>query len=351
MRLHADMVVERGSLLLDIGLDVAAGETAVLLGPNGAGKTTVLHCIAGLVALDAGRIAMGDRIFDDGTGRVRLAPSERNVGVVFQDYLLFPDLDVTENVAFGLRSRGVAATEARRVALGWLDRMNLGPTARMSPGDLSGGQAQRVALARALATNPDVLLLDEPLAALDVATRQEVRRYLRRFLAEFDGPRILVTHDPVEAMVLGDRLVIIEGGKVTQDGTPSHVGRHPRSAYVASLVGLNLLRGAGDGRNVRLVGGGEISAADTVPAGDVFVVVRPQSVALYETPPAGTPRNVWASTVIGLDGERDRVRVELDGPVPIVAEVTPSAVADLHLEIGSRVYAVVKATDVTVYPD
>ncbi len=350
MSLRADIAVVRGTLAVDIRLEIADGETVVLLGPNGAGKTTILHAIAGLVRIDNGAVEVGGRTLDDSAAGVRVAPADRNIGVVFQDYLLFPHLDATENVAFGLRSRGTAVGPARAAARSWLDRMGLAGVADALPRSLSGGQAQRVALARALATDPDVLLLDEPLAALDVGTRQDVRRDLRRLLAAFPGPRILVTHDPMEAMMLGDRLVIVEDGKITQDGTPAHVARHPRSAYVASLVGLNLLRGTGDGHTVTLAGGGEISAADTVPRGPVFAVVRPQSVALYRKAPAGTPRNVWASTVVGLDTERDRVRVELDGPVPLVAEVTPSAVAELDLDIGSEVHAVAKATDVTVYP-
>ena len=181
---------------------------------------------------------------------------QRPVGFVFQDYLLFPHLSALENVAFGLRARGLARAEARRRAAAWLERVGLAAHAAARPRALSGGQAQRVALARALVGEPRLLLLDEPLAALDAATRTEVRRDLRRHLASFDGTRLLVTHDPLDAIALADRLVVLEGGRVTQTGSPAEVSGRPRSRYVAELVGVNLYRGRADGASVQLAGGG-----------------------------------------------------------------------------------------------
>jgi molybdate transport system ATP-binding protein len=296
--------------------------------------------------------------------------------VVFQDYLLFPRMSVLDNVAFGLRARGVGQAEARDRAHGWLRRLDIDAQAPARPRTLSGGQAQRVALARALATDPRLLLLDEPLAALDAGARLQVRTELRRHLATFAGARLLITHDPVDALVLADRLVIVESGRVTQTGTPAEVTARPRSRYVARLVGINLLHGtATDPHTVRLATGADLTTADPVPppvppptpaaatgpAGGaglagaagaeagVAVAIRPQAVALHRRRPDGSPRNTWSATVVDLEADRDRVRVTLDGPVPLTAEVTPAAVADLELAPGTPVWATVKATDLTVY--
>jgi molybdate transport system ATP-binding protein len=206
-----------------------------------------------------------------------------------------------------------------------------------------------VALARALATRPRLLLLDEPLAALDASTRQETRRELRRQLESYDGVRVLVTHDPLEAGSLADRLVVVEDGRVVQSGTPAEISARPRSRYVADLVGLNLLRGTGAGDHVDLPGGA-VLVAPGAGRGDVLAVVHPRAVALHRRPPDGTPRNVWPGVAGSLDREGDRVRVLVAGPVPIVAEVTAAAVDDLRLAEGGDVWVSVKATEVTVYP-
>jgi molybdate transport system ATP-binding protein len=277
-------------------------------------------------------------------------PTERRpVGFVFQDYLLFPHLSALENVAFGLRARGLPRAEARRRAAAWLERVGLAAHGASRPRALSGGQAQRVALARALAGDPRLLLLDEPLAALDAATRAEVRRDLRRHLASFDGTRLLVTHDPLEAIALADRLVVLEGGRVTQTGTPAQVSARPRSRYVAELVGVNLFRGRADGGRVELASGAVVVTAGD-HHGEVFAAVHPHAVALHRHRPEGTPRNVWAGTADTLDVLGDRVRVRVTGSMPIVAEVTPAAAGELRLADGGPVWASVKATEVTVYP-
>jgi molybdate transport system ATP-binding protein len=217
------------------------------------------------------------------------------------------------------------------------------------PRALSGGQAQRVALARALATEPRLLLLDEPLAALDAGIRSDVRRDLRRHLGTFEGIRLLVTHDPVDAYALADRLIIIEGGRVEQVGPIAEVTARPRSRYIAELVGVNLLSGTGDGGAVTMANGARVVPADRVD-GPAFAVIQPHAVALYRTMPDGSPRNVWAVTVADIDRRADRVRVRLDGAVPLVAEITPAALDALGLRPGDAIWASVKATEIATYP-
>jgi molybdate transport system ATP-binding protein len=349
MSLQASVELTLGQLDLEVDIAVATGELVVLLGPNGAGKTTLLRAIAGLVPLRGGRIELDGIVLEDVQARERVPTERRPIGFVFQDYLLFPHLSAMENVAFGLRARGVPRAQARARAGAWLERVGLGDHARSRPRSLSGGQAQRVALARAMVGDPRLLLLDEPLAALDAATRSEVRRDLRRHLASFDGTRLLVTHDPLEAMTMADRLVVLEQGHVTQTGTPAEVSGQPRSRYVAELVGMNLLSGHAIGHIVKLAAGGELVAADE-NQGEVFAAVHPHSVALHRQPPEGTPRNVWAGTAETLEVIGDRVRVRVAGQVPIVAEVTPAAASELRLADGGPVWATVKATEVDVYP-
>ncbi len=350
--LDVDMAVRLGSLDLQVAFSVAAGETVALLGPNGAGKTTILRALAGLQAIDAGHIRLNDIPLDDPAAGVHVAAERRPIGVVFQDYLLFPNLSVLENVAFGLRSRGIPRGVARGVARDWLERVGLGHTARSRARQLSGGQQQRVALARALATSPRLLMLDEPLAALDVGTRNELRRELRHHLAAHDTVRVLVTHDPLDAHALADRVLVIEAGRLTHQGRLADVAAHPRSPYVAELVGLNLLEGTLRAGVLRLSGDEAelISAASDVPDGPAFAAVHPHAVALHATQPHGSPRNTWPATVAELDHHADRVRVRLAGPVPLVAEITPAALAELDLHPGDPVWASVKATEITTYP-
>jgi molybdate transport system ATP-binding protein len=347
--LEARLALTLGQLELAAELSVATGELVVLLGPNGAGKTTLLRALAGLVPLDRGRVTLDGTVLDDLATGEHVPTERRPVGFVFQDYLLFPHLSAIENVAFGLRARGLPRAEARRRAGTWLERVGLAGHAGARPRALSGGQAQRVALARAMVGDPRLLLLDEPLAALDAATRTEVRRDLRRHLASFDGTRLLVTHDPLEAMALADRLVVLEHGRVTQSGRPAEVSERPRSGYVAELVGVNLYRGRADGAAVELADGGRLIAAGD-HRGEVFAAVHPRAVALHRRVPEGTPRNVLPGTAETVDVVGDRVRVRVAGQVPIVAEVTPAAVGELRLADGGPVWASVKATEVTVYP-
>lgn len=324
------------------------GATVALVGPNGAGKTTLLRALSGLQPLDRGRVVLDGEVLDDPSAGVRVPPERRPVGVVFQDYVLFPHLTARQNVAFGLRCRGERRAEANRTAGEWLARVGLGDRAGARPRELSGGQAQRVALARALAVRPRLLLLDEPLAALDATARLDVRHELRRQLTAFPGVRLLITHDPVEALALADELAVVEDGRLVQHGPPADVAAHPRSRYVADLVGVNLYRGRGEPGRVAL-GGGQVLHVAGAPAGDVFATVHPRAVSLHRRRPEGTPRNVWPGVAHDLDFAGERVRVQVAGALPIVAEVTPAAVRELDLAGGGDVWVSVKAAEVEVY--
>jgi molybdate transport system ATP-binding protein len=346
--LDVALAVRVGTFELECAFSLSDSDVVAILGPNGAGKTTLLRCLAGLIPIDEGTIVLDGMVLDAPASDTFVVPEERPVGYVFQDYLLFPHLSARENVAFGLRSRGMATREARTIADQWLDRVGLAERAKSKPKQLSGGQAQRVALARALAMNPRLLLLDEPLAALDVGARSEVRRELRRHLASFDAVRLLVTHDPVDALALANRLLIFEDGKLAQDGTIDEVTRRPRSRYVADLVGVNLFRGVASGTRVDVEPGQHIVISEA-EQGEVYALIRPNAVALYRSEPEGSPRNLWRGPIESVELLGERVRVRVAGTLPLVADVTPSAVRDLGLEEGVEIWASVKATEVLTY--
>jgi molybdate transport system ATP-binding protein len=351
--LAVDATVRRGGFGLTIALKVPPGQVLGLLGPNGAGKTTLLRALAGLTPVAEGRVTLGGQVLDDAATGTFVDTARRPTGYLFQDYRLFPHLTVAENVAFSPRARGLGKAAARAAARHWLDRLGLTDLAGRKPAELSGGQAQRVALARALAGEPALLLLDEPLAALDARTRLDVQSELRQHLADFAGPCVLVTHDPLEALVLADRLVVLEDGRVVQDGTPAQVARQPATEYVAKLVGLNLYAGRADGTAISLSTGGSFVVPGNGRRGDVLVAVRPSSVVVSsEQPHATSARNVWPAVVTGLTMLADRVRLDLDGEPSVLADVTAAAVTELSLTPGSRVWLSVKATDLEVYhPD
>ena len=345
--LDARIRLDRPWLDLDLAIEVPAGATAVLLGPNGAGKTTALMVIAGHIALDEGVIRLGESVLDDPGKDVFVPPSERHIGIVFQDHLLFPTMDIAENVAFGLRSRGVGRAQARSAAIQWLERLELSDLAGRKSSELSAGKAQRVALARALIIEPDLLLLDEPFAALDATGRTQVRRIISAHLEEFAGPRLVITHDPVEATLLGDEVYVVEEGKLTQRGDASALRLRPATRYVADLVGTNLLRGmAQDGRVD--VDGHVLHVAEEGVRGPVSLIIHPRAVGLHVTPPTGSARNSWQTRVLVIEDLGVRVRLEVGDPLPLAAEVTPAAVADLGLAPGSPVWISVKATEITV---
>ncbi len=350
MSLLADVRVTLGDFSEQVELSVADGEVVAVLGPNGSGKSTLLRCLAGIQPLRSGRIELDGTVLDDPQAGILVPPEGRPCGVVFQEYLLFPHLSAQANVAFGPRSRGVGKNEAARRALGWLDRFGVGEHAAVKPGRLSGGQAQRVALARALAVEPSLLLLDEPMAALDVGQRGSVRHELRHHLTAFGGSCVMVTHDPLDAAAIADRLVIVEKGVVVQHGTLDVITTRPRTAYVAELAGLNLLRGSARGTELLLEGGTPLRTA-TPESGHVLAVIAPRDIALYPDPPVGSPRNTWPTRVAEVHLLGDRARVLLGAPIRVAAEITTASLASLGLTEGAPVWASVKATQIDVYPD
>jgi molybdate transport system ATP-binding protein len=347
--LDARLVVKRPGFQLDLALRIGAGEVVALLGPNGAGKTTALRALAGLLPLSGGHIELAGHRLDDPAARIWSPAERRPVGVVFQDYLLFPHLSALDNVAFGPRCQGAGRREAREQAAGWLDRVGLAGHARSKPRQLSGGQAQRVALARALAVHPDLLLLDEPLAALDARTRLDTRAELHRHLSDHGGATLLVTHDPLDAMVLADRLIIVEDGRMVQEGDATTVTAQPRTDYVARLVGLNLYRGRAEAHTVTLADGFTLTLADAID-GDVFVAFPPAAIALHPAAPEGSPRNTWPATITGIQRHGDNLRVQLTGAIAAAADVTPAAAAQLRLTPGQQIWAAVKAAETRAYP-
>lgn len=354
--LSARLCIGRGAFTLDAELFARSGETLALIGPNGAGKSTILAALAGLAPLDAGYVRLGDRVLDDTAARIRVPIARRGIGIVFQDLRLFPALDVRDNIAYGLRARGISRSAGRATAERMLADLEIAHLARAKPPSLSGGEAQRVALARALVIEPALLLLDEPLAAIDARARADLRALLRRTLPAFGGPRLLVTHDPVEALVLADRLAVIEDGRIVQHGPPEEVRARPRSAFVAALVGLNLLRGrlrhAPEGVAMVVGEEGSLTVIDPgLPAGsEVAAILPPSAVTLHRDQPRGSARNVLSATVEYVEFDGDRARVRLDGRPPLVAEVTAASASELGLAAGERVWASVKATEVRIEP-
>ena len=363
--LSLHVVLQRGGFSLDASAQVGSGEVLAVLGPNGSGKSTLLRTVAGLLTVGEGHLRMGNDVWDEPERGLFVPAVDRSVGIVFQDYRLFPHLSVLDNVAFPARARGARRGAARAKAAALLERMGVADFAARRPTALSGGQAQRVALARALAGDPRVLLLDEPLAALDARTRLEIRSGLRQHLVTFGGPSIVVTHDPLEALVLADRIVVLEAGRVVQDDAPAVVARRPATDYVAQLMGLNFYTGVLTDRpthRVDLDGGGVLFAAghdrevddDVVPVDGtrMLVVVAPSAITVHaHEPDAGSARNVWSGLVAGLELLTDRVRIAVDGKPSALVDVTPAAVTALRLEAGQRVWLSAKATEVVSYPD
>lgn len=333
----------------EVAFDVGPAETVAVLGPNGAGKSTLLSVIAGLLRPDAGQAAIGDRVlFDLAGGRnVWTAPHLRRTALLAQEPLLFPHLSALENVAFGPRSAGASRTAAAETARHWLGEVDAVELASRRPGQLSGGQAQRVAVARALAAGPELLLLDEPMAALDIHAAPLLRRLLKRVLA---GRRaVIVTHDVLDAYMLADRVVVLEDGRITEQGPTREVLQRPRSRFAAGLAGLNLLAGTITGSGLRTDDGREVAGRYEPPAGPGqpgVAVFPPSAVSVFLEPPHGSPRNSFPVTVTDLEPHGDQIRVRAGG---LAADITPSASADLGLEPGAAVHFTVKAAEVSVY--
>jgi molybdate transport system ATP-binding protein len=340
-----------------VDLEVADGEQLAVIGPNGSGKSTLLGLLAGTLRPDSGRATLDDVVlFDlDGGGHHWRPPHARGVALLAQDALLFPHLSVLDNVAFGPRVTGKSRTESRALAEHWLDEVDATEFADRRPGQLSGGQAQRVAIARALAAEPRLLLLDEPMAALDISVAPLLRRVLRRVLA--GRTTLIVTHDLMDALLLSERMVVLEQGGVAEIGATETVLRHPRAHFTAHIAGLNLVTGVLDHGAVRDPSGALLSGvrrdsdglADGEPAAAAF---SPTDVSIHAAPPGGSPRNVWNATVTELEPRGELVRVRADdrrGHI-LAADVTPQSVAELDLYPGREVTYAVKAAAVTIYP-
>jgi molybdate transport system ATP-binding protein len=338
--LRLDISLPLRSFVLELALDVGQ-ETVALVGPSGAGKTSVLRAIAGLARPERGRITCGDHIWLDSEAGVCLPPEERSVGLVFQEYALFPHLDVRRNVAFG-GSENVD---------GLLERFRIAHLAAVRPGRLSGGERQRVALARALARDPAVLLLDEPLSALDAHTKATVRGELHELLEQCGLPTILVTHDFEDASTLADRAGVIVDGKLVQLAPPAELVAFPADSFVAGLGGANILRGvARPGANglaeVTLAGGERIYSTDEVE-GDVTAIIYPWEISIALEPVSESALNHMWAEITSLVPVANRVRV---GMGPLVAEVTASSVERLQLRVGQRVIASFKAAGTRLIP-
>ncbi|WP_371792365.1 ABC transporter permease [Streptomyces sp. NBC_01471] len=329
----------------ELTLDAEPGTTIAVVGPNGAGKTTLLRALLGLTPRARAELRLGD--IDVGP----LPPHRRGVAWVPQDGALFPHLSALTNTAYGLRSRRVPRAEARREASLWLERLGVGHLAARKPSQLSGGQAQRVALARALAARPRLLLLDEPLAALDQTTRAHVRHTLRTHLSGFAGVCLIVTHDPVEAVSLADRVLVLDDGRTLQDAPPAEVTLHPRSPWVARMLGRNAWTGTGSGDGLTLTGGGHLVVADGPGEGvRALAIIAPEAVSVHRDRPSGSPRNIWPGTVREITSAGSRLRVLITSPEApdLVAEITPQAALELGLADGVPVWTSIKATEITL---
>jgi molybdate transport system ATP-binding protein len=347
--LEADIRLRLSRLSLDAAFTVAQGEVLALLGPNGSGKSTTLRALAGLLPLAGGRVVLDGKVLEDPARRVRTATDKRPIALMFQDYLLFPHMSALENVAFGLRCRGTDKKAARERAAQALTRLGLEEVIEARPGAMSGGQQQRVAMARALVTDPKLLLLDEPLAALDVSIKTNVRRLLRDVLRRSNAANVLVTHDLLDAVALGDRMIVIEHGEIVQTGTPAEVTARPRSQYVADLTGVNLLRGTACATLLELDGGGKLSCA--APAsGPALAVIAPATVSVARHRPQRQEENTWPGQISAVDLMGDRVRVRVDGTPAITAEVQPATVDELKLDDGGKIWVSVHSSDISVYP-
>jgi molybdate transport system ATP-binding protein len=354
LQFHA-AVAGRG---FEVAFEVAAGEVLAILGPNGAGKSTTLHVIAGLLAPDAGLVRLGGRTLTDTSAGVQVATHDRRVGLLMQDPLLFPHLSVQANVEFAPRSRGAGRAKARTSAATWLGEVGLAELAGRKPGQLSGGQAQRVAIARALAAEPEVLLLDEPLAGLDVAVAASVRALLRRVCAAEGRATVLITHDLLDVLTLADRVLVLEDGGVAEIGRVADVLAAPRSMFGARIAGVNVVRGVRSGPESLRAGDGTLwhgrQDADVLADGELVAVFSPAAVAVYRDLPHGSPRNSVQIRVAELDADGARVRVraeeQSDGAPGLAADITAESAAGLRLAAGDAVWFTVKAQEVGLHP-
>jgi molybdate transport system ATP-binding protein len=376
--LQVDLDTHLNMFHLSLSFSAEPGKTTVLLGESGSGKTTVLRLLAGLLHPQRGRISLGETLYFDSEMHITVPPQERPFGYVFQDYVLFPHLSVFENIAFGLHAQHLPRQLIRQRVGEALEQVHLGGFDQRRPAQLSGGQQQRVAIARALALQPALLLLDEPLSALDVQTRREVRHELHRILAEVGITTILVTHQYLEALVFGQQILVLDAGKVIQRGEQRDLLTYPRSSYVAELIGVNFFRGhiVRQETNmlyaIQLQNGAQsfeivaalkehnMSAEKKPTIGeDAYIIVDPRSITLYQDPPDSSARNVFRGEIVQMlrlgasplyDDERVRVSILLNGSMPpLTAEITEASALRMQLHDGKIIYASFKATEASVY--
>lgn len=338
---------------LQVSLEVEAGETLVIVGPSGCGKTTSLNAIAGLVTPDVGHIALDEQVLFDSDSRTDMPVELRRIGYVFQDFALFPHLTVHENVAYGLRCRGLNGQDVRRRVQDALELLRIAHLAQAKPPRLSGGEQQRVALARAIAPDSALMLLDEPLGSLDAQARRRVRGELRTVLRSFGRPSVMVTHDHIDALTLGDRICVLDRGQVLQMGPKDSLLRRPRSRFVAELIGVNFFEGTIS--SVRHNGlaqvkvGEAVLYAGTQEVGDTLLTFFPSDVTLSRERPHGSALNVFQARVQEVVHLGDRVRISLDGDLPIVAEITAQSLSQLDIQEGGSAFASIKATAIKTY--
>lgn len=369
---------------LAVTFQAEKGQTTVLLGESGAGKSTVLRLLAGLLYPQQGKISLDGVTYYDSTRRIVVPPQERPFGYVFQDYVLFPHLTIFENIAFGLRAQHMPGSVIEKRVKQALEQVNLGGLDQRYPAQLSGGQQQRSALARALVLQPQLLLLDEPLAALDVQTRREVRQELRRILTETRITTLMVTHQYLDALLFGDQILVVDQGRIVQQGGQHELREYPRSSYIAELVGVNFFHGhihafeasttcvirvdAEDGQElpIEVVAtlreqGSEIEAGQTTSlvGTEAFVIIDPRSITLHQAAPEGSARNIFHGTIMnvlqqsGIAGDKDdRVRVSIalgKEIAPLTVEVTAASAERMQLNEGTPIYATFKATEALAY--
>ena len=351
--LRAELATPLRGFELRAELAVEPGRCLAVVGPSGAGKSSLLRAIAGLLRPRHGTVACAGEPWLDTEARIDLPAERRRCGFVFQDYALFGTMSAWRNVAYGLGH--LPRRERRGAALALLDRFGLADLAEARPATLSGGERQRLALARALGSRPRALLLDEPLAALDAATRAGATRELQRLTAAAAVPAVLVTHDFVEACLLADEIAVLERGEIVQRGDAESLAARPASPFVAAVTGAIVLTGTGSGggsTEIALDGGGIVWGSVTVPTGPVAISIHPWEIALEPAGTAahGSPRNRVAATVRALTTVGGRVRVALDAGQPLVAEITPAAREELGLRPGSEVVAVWKASATRLLP-
>ena len=345
-------IAERGT---DLRLRVEPGQVVAVLGANGAGKSTLLSLLSGLLHPDTGRITLDGQLLVDTAAGVWVPPHRRKVVLLAQQALLFPHLTAAANVAFGPRSQGMSRREARGAAERWMEAVDAAQFADRKPSQLSGGQAQRVAIARALAADPALLLLDEPMAALDVAVAPALRHLLRRVLRDTRRTALLVTHDLIDALTLADRVVVVEAGRIVEDGPTRTVLAQPRSPFTARIAGTNLIAGTNDGHHLLSPDGTRISGIldpTCAPGEPAVAVFAPNAVAVHLTEPTGSPRNHLRVTITELEPRGAILRVHtapIPGAAGLLADITAAAAADLELQPGSRVHFAVKATEVTIH--